>query len=99
MNNERHSFSHNDSETLLEEEEGTFFQNMPPETTMEQTPLLGTEQDEVVRQKPPQREYDDSDDRDPVSENTSEPCVGIGRRKETHHCLFSLVDDPAIGSD
>jgi hypothetical protein len=74
MNNEQHLFSHDDSVTLLEEEEGIFFGNMPPETTMEQTPLLGTEQVEAVGQKPPQREYDDSDDRDPVSENTSELC-------------------------
>lgn len=92
MNSERHSFSHDDSVTLLEEEEGTFFQNMPPETTMEQTPLLGAEQDEVVGQKtPPHRKYDDSDDGDPVSANTSETSHVLSFEKKELISVYSLL--------
>lgn len=98
MKHERHSFSLDDSVTLLEEEEGTLFQTMEPETTREQTPLLGTEQD--GQKTPPHRVYDDNDDGDPVSENTCETnLVSQSGEERTHLCPFCLVDNAAIGSD
>jgi hypothetical protein len=83
-----HPFSHYDSEILLEEEEGTFFETMVPRT-MEHTPLL-PEQDEVLPQK---SLSDDSDGRDPVSENASMSLASLslrrfGRTVESHS-IFS----------
>jgi hypothetical protein len=95
MNKERHSFSQNDSEILLENEEGTFFETMVPRT-MERTPLL-PEQDEILRQK---SMSDDSDGRDPVSENDKqESGVVIVSEEQMHLTLFFLVNDTDLGSD
>lgn len=71
---EPYSFLHYDSEILLEEEEGTFLETMAPRT-MEQSPLLPEpEQDEALGQK---SLSDDSDERDPVSENIGMRLVSL----------------------